>query len=450
MQQPDPPAASRFSPPLWALALGYIALVLAMRLLAQPNGWAAVDARGYHLPVINHFIAQGGISLDYPLGLSMFAGMHAAFAKVALALGFGPLPYDSLAAFGVQSIFGLAYVALLVATVRVLLPQGQHRPLLFIIAASSSYVLASWLWPTTDVLSFTFYLAFVLLCALPPSPSVVIAGVVVAALTPFVRQNYAVLASAFAFRLVLEALMQRAWPSFKALVLSALPFLAALGALGVLFSLWGGLVPPDRAGVETGFSPATPFHALALAGVLCWPFARLLWGAENRGMPALLLACLITGLALAFIIPFEFNLAPGRNGSYVWQVLERLPAGVARKAAFGLMGGAGLYVLAGVIIAAWRARQVPPELAVFAPLFAALFLQRIAFQRYVELPLFLAIAGPSLRLMPLPRWRLALILLWFGLLFALGLAKELGFTPRQTIESPQGMKRVEQPLHPAR
>lgn len=436
MQQPDPPAISRFSPPLWALALAFVALVVLMRLVAQPNGWAAVDARGYHFPVINHFLARGGFSLDYPLGLSMFAGMHAAFATLARALGFGPLAYDSLAAFGVQSVFGLAYVALLVATTRALLPQAQRRALLFFIAASSSYALASWLWPTTDVLSFTFYLAFVLLCALPMSGPVVIAAVVVAALAPFVRQNFAVLASAFAFRLVLEALLRREWPGFKALVFSVLPFMAAIAALGVLFSLWGGLVPPDRTGTETGFAPATPFHALALAGVLCWPFAQMPWGQDNRAMMGVLAACLLIGLVLGFTLPFDYNFAPGRNGSYVWQFLERLPSGMARKAAFGLMGGAGLYLFAGLAREVWGRRELAPELAVFAPLLAAQMLQRVAFQRYVELPLFLAIAGPSLRwLAPSPR-RKAVILVWFAILFALGLAKELGLTPRQTIEGP--------------
>lgn len=144
-------------------AIAFLIGVFSIWVLAPPRGWAADDARIWHFPVID-FLITNGYRLDYdPDLIAMFPGMHLFFAFFARLLGIKQLSFDGLQAFLIQSILGLFFLFGLFRIVRQLAVDLLSTLLLITPVLSSSYVWYSWVWPTPDLGSLTFYTWMVVL-----------------------------------------------------------------------------------------------------------------------------------------------------------------------------------------------------------------------------------------------------------------------------------------------
>src|ERR1700730_6192464 len=262
-------------------AIAFLIGVFSIWVLAPPRGWAADDARIWHFPVIN-FLITNGYRLYYdPDLIAMFPGMHAFFAFFARLLGIKQLSFDGLQAFLIQSILGLFFLFGLFKIVRQLAVDLLSTLLLIVPVVSSSYVLYSWVWPTPDLGSLTFYIwMVVLLLKEPPlnsSVAITFSGLTAGAM--LFRQSNAVLGFSLIPNVALRILVSR--PRFSdlwSIGLALLPAVTALLGIGFLLLIWGHVVPPHFVNYHSakGLNVVNGVHTLALSGLVCWPFALLL------------------------------------------------------------------------------------------------------------------------------------------------------------------------------
>lgn len=381
-------------------AIALLIGVFSIWVLAPPKGWAADDAHIWHFPVINFLIANG-YGLDYdPDLIAMFPGMHVFFAFVARWLGIKQLSFDGLPAFLIQSIPGLLFLFGLFKIVRQLAVDLLSTLLLIVPVVSSSYVLYSWVWPTPDLGSLTFYIWMVvlLLKAPPLSPfaAITFSGLTVGAM--LFRQSNAVLGFSLIPNVALGMLVSRPRSSdLRSIGLAMLPAVTALLGIGVLLLIWGHVVPPHFVSYHSakGLNAVNGVHTLALSGLVCWPFAlRLLRSQGYRRtvlIPVAAMAVVVT-LLCYLSVPLNYDKDAGRWGSLVWTMEQSL-------ASFGL---GSLFVCATIFVGAtiwtlvavrcWQARQMSPEISLFCVFAAGLLFESMSWQRYVEPQLLISLS----------------------------------------------------------
>jgi hypothetical protein len=379
------------------VAIGYCLIVAGMWAAPTPaTGWAIGDAHDYHFPIINYFI-QHGFDLQYPSDLiAMFPGMHMYFAWVARVFGWSEVGFASREALLIQSVLG---VSLLCALYRVAVNVAR-RPIAVVIlmlpVLSSSFVLYSWVWPTTDLGSLAFYAWMLALLVGAPLPTVgtSLAHSLLSGAAVMFRQSYAVLSAATLANIIVRAITHRPEkPRLASLALSLPPMIVALGCVAWLISIWGGLVPPGfQRHVANGFSIVSGAHIVALSGLIAWPFALPQWRAlakDRRLLTKALAGALAIAILSCIALPLEFNVAAGRYNSLIWnlpRVFLPHPFGIMF---IGVLIAIGAFLWISMLLACCRKSDFPPEFVMFGLFALSLLVQKMAWQRYVEPQLLL-------------------------------------------------------------
>jgi hypothetical protein len=363
-----------------------------------PANWAIGDARDYHFPIINYFI-QHGFDLNYPPDLvAMFPGMHMYFASVARAFGWSELGFTSAKALLVQSVLGILLLCALYRVAVNVTRSPAAVVILMLPVLSSSFVLYSWVWPTTDLGSLAFYTWMLALLVVAPRPTAgtSLAHSLLTGAAVMFRQSSAVMGAASLANIIVRAITHRAKkPSLASIALSLPPIIVALVCVGWLISIWGGLVPTGfQRHVANGFSIVSGVHIFALSGLIAWPFALPQWRvlAKDR---RLLIGTLAGALAIAILccmaLPLEFNIEAGRSNSLIWN-LQRVFLHHPFDIAFvGVMIAIGSFLWISMLVACCKRSDFPPELVMFGLFAASLLVQKTAWQRYVEPQLLLTL-----------------------------------------------------------
>jgi hypothetical protein len=177
------------------IGLAFVSVVFGVWLFAPAKGWAAGDSSAAHFPIINYFI-KNGFDLNYQSDLvAMFPGMHMLFASAARLFALHQLSLDGLPAFLFQSVFGVFFLAALLRIVRHTAVNSVAVAVLVLPAISTSYILYSWVWPTTELGSIALYawmLALLVRTSRVTAP-VAISHSLLTAMSIFLRQSNAVL-----------------------------------------------------------------------------------------------------------------------------------------------------------------------------------------------------------------------------------------------------------------
>ncbi|BAR54385.1 hypothetical protein ACVIWV_001046 [Bradyrhizobium diazoefficiens] len=380
-------------------AIAFLIGVFSIWVLAPPRGWAADDARIWHFPVID-FLITNGYRLDYdPDLIAMFPGMHLFFAFFARLLGIKQLSFDGLQAFLIQSILGLFFLFGLFRIVRQLAVDLLSTLLLITPVLSSSYVWYSWVWPTPDLGSLTFYTwMVVLLLKEPPlSPSVSIAFSGLTAGAMLFRQSNAVLGFSLIPNVAPRILSRSRSSDLSSIGLALLPALTALLGIGFLLLIWGHVVPPHFVNYHSakGLNVVNGVHTLALSGLVCWPFALLLL--RNQGYrPTILIPVAAAASVLTLLcylsVPLDYDKDAGRWGSLVWTIEQSLaPFHLGSLFVCAtIFVGATIWTLVGV--RCWQVRQIAPEISLFCVFAAGLLFEYMSWQRYVEPQLLISLS----------------------------------------------------------
>jgi hypothetical protein len=381
-----------------AFASLYLLIIIVLWSSSPAQNWARGDSEIYHFPIINYFITHG-FDRNYPADLiAMFPGMHAYFAWVARLWGLTSLRFNSLTAFLIQSEFGLL---LLWALVRLAQQAAGARLAVAVLALpvlSSSYLMYSWVWPTTDLGSMAFYAWMLVLLLQNPVPSLKIITLfsVLTALAMLFRQSAAVLSVCPLACACVDAWVKgQPLPRPYAIIRLMLPVAVGVAGLFWLFVTWGALVPPGFQRHEAaGISVGSAVHIIALSGLIGFPAVPALTHslrAQRRTLLWIGAVALAIALLCCLTVPLQFNVSAGRYNSLVWNLerpLARFHLGTAFVAALIL---AGAFEWLCVAVHLRRLSGAPVEIVMFAVFCVSLLVQRMAWQRYLEPELLLTL-----------------------------------------------------------
>lgn len=389
--------------PAVLIVLAFLAAAVPLIVTQHDRGRGRFDQVNYHEPTILRFAEQlptPDVS-DYLSATT--PGYHLVLAVVARVVSPSPV--------ALQLVGALFTVGMLWVFTRWLIPRvgGAAAAAMGACLAASLYVFSAGVYLLPDNAGW-FGVLGVLLIALKPrfNTGILVAGGVVLLALVLVRQSHLWAAG---------VLWAAAWlgGSFK-------PYTGVRGEIGALFSggigrarrtaiavlatlpamlavawfslIWGGLTVPIYHDYMQGVNPATPaiiLGQLAVIGMFhvgYWigPGWRLV-----RTKPAMLVAAIAAGLALAVIPETTYSVEAGRY-SGLWNISAKAP---------DLMGRTNLLVVmlsmgGAVAVASWLAGMCPRNRWVMiAALFgfsAAVSMNLNAWQRYHE-PMLLILAG---------------------------------------------------------
>ena len=406
---------------LYALSAPFLAAV------ARNGGWAEADANNYHVVVINHFL-NGGLDLPFAASahLTTFPGYDAWIAIVAEALRMERVHATGVMEVACQTVFGAIFiVSFLTALVLNTKTKSVLAPLT-LAGVSSSYILFSWIWLTTDIAAIAFMTAIVALSSAPRSWLVVALQVLLLVVAIAMRQNMVALGVVPAAQIVVTKLTGRDKTIRGVDGFAALAFgVTATTAVAVMFRIWGGVVPPLSGDyVSGGINAAALVHVLALTGLVAWPFLLPFTRAlEARGS---IVVSLALSAAFAAALACTANLAIGQDphlrGSIVWTIGARLKNGIL----IDLFLTGSMFVGAQVLVSA-AIVSITKGIGCFEILALGAYLGaqvpgNFPFQRYVE-PYDLVILSIFAARLPLVRCERASIGLFYGLYLCVSVAK---------------------------
>jgi hypothetical protein len=362
-----------------------LAATLALTLpaiLAGALGPKAHDHRFFHLPLVREWAAVWPLVdlSDYNSATGPL--YHWLMAGAARIVGLGSGEETSVPLQTTSALFAwtLACVVYLGARRRSdpLFAMACGVPVLL-----SPYVLGNAIWMMTDNLSLTLIAISIGLAAFGSveSGSRFLTGAA-AALAVATRQ----------INLWLLAPLAASWwlggrrNTLAVLGAAVLPCAVLLGFV----LLWKGLVPPRfRTLHASGTNPAAIGYTLTLIaayGVCLLPAvvdgARRL--AARRGT---LFAISIAGAMLAALGPSDASLEAGRNGGWLWTLVERMPLVADRSVVLLFGGSAGLIVIAALFLELEPAGGKHTALVLLAALagfIAAHVANAQIFQRYYD------------------------------------------------------------------
>jgi len=418
----DVPARPSFSYSAVTIAVFGI-LVVLVKLFARNGGWAEIDATKFHFAIIDYFIVSG-FDWNYPQVAPMYPGMHVFFAIIARLLHLGPLVPTDWASFAIQSIWGISFVVAAVAiTHRVhALTARVERPLLLLILLCSSYPIASWIWPTTELGAYAAMYGLIALSigrtALTLPQALQFAGL--AAIATLFRQNYAAFALAPVVTYGLACLFRRNDIRAGVLAVQTLP-LVVVGVIVLAFTLkWGGLIAPQMAqvGMVSRFEFSQIENLIGLIGLVGFPFV-VLAAQSIAGQRVLLAALGLVSLAGGFLLetvwPLVYDRSSGHWGSLIWAIVERQDGLHLGHLPIVLLLTLGLFVLLTLLYQCLADRFVDPVLVLLALMAASLLPQALVFQRYSEVTMLSTLAIVLLRRQPVAGYTRLFIYAWFGL-----------------------------------
>jgi len=406
---------------LYALSAPFLAAV------ARNGGWAEADANNYHVVVINHFL-NGGLDLPFAASahLTTFPGYDACIAIVAEALRMERVHATGVMEVACQTVFGAIFIgSFLTALVLNTKTKSVLAPLT-LAGVSSSYILFSWIWLTTDIAAIAFMTAIVALSSAPRSWLVVALQVLLLVVAIAMRQNMVALGVVPAAQMVITKLTGRDKTIRGVDGFAALAFgVTATTAVAVMFRIWGGVVPPLSGDyVSGGINAAALVHVLALTGLVAWPFLLPFTRAlEARG---LIVVSLALSAAFAVALACTANLAIGQDphlrGSIVWTIGARLKNGILIDLFLTGSMFVGAQVLVSAAIVSITKGIGRFEILALGAYLGAQVPGNFPFQRYVE-PYDLVILSIFAARLPLVRCERASIGLFYGLYLCVSVAK---------------------------
>lgn len=393
---------------LAALALMLLVLAVALPIaLSGRNGTSeADDQNAWHLPVIRTMATQWPRVDLVNYESATAPGYHLLLAALTRA--------------GVNDRAGLQVVnailsALLGPVLFLFLRRFADSLPAFVLAlpiVCSPYVISSAAWVTTDDVA----LLLVLLALILPVTGAVtlrcaMAFAIPAAAAVFVRQVHlwpvGAMALAGALGSPLGLFAPRSMrsavdlpPRWSRLGLACVAGAAPVAVVGILALMWDGLTPPYfRDFHDSGPNLATPAFALALAGffLLVLRPGRLITALVElpRRRDVRLAIALALGASVALVVPTDYDMAAGRWGGALWQVVRLAPSIGDRSPVILLLAALG--AAAGLIL--WRDAVrggAGREVAVLGAAIILLVVVQSAnaqcFQRYLEPPLLAALA----------------------------------------------------------
>ncbi len=409
----------------------FILFAILAKFVSPNIGWAASDAKVFHIPVINEFI-RSGIHFDYKIALAMFPGMHIVFAEIAKLFGITALSPDGWAAFAIQPLFAALYLVGLNYIFSRIRLSPSNRALALLINLGSSYLLYSWLWPVTDLSAFVCYLGatIVIMCERSPSLTSSIAYALLVLGAAFFRQNFVSLSAGPLILLFLNT-TPRNWG--RAILKNwhvMLPIIVGLAFVAYLYHIWGGLIPPNADQNHLshhGIVWHSIAHVVALTGLIGWPFAVILATEYYRATgkldwPNITAAAVVSALCV-LLIPMTLNRPAGRWASMVWSMEGMLHSRLLGLLFIAVLLAVGFYIWQFVIRRCLRDKAWPPEIVLFVLNISTYLIQPYAWQRYVEMPILLALSIFIFKRFDVRGTSKIVMFTWFFLFFSLSFSK---------------------------
>jgi hypothetical protein len=430
MSEPEFATSSR--PPQSTIAAVFVAAVYALSApflatVARNGGWAEADANNYHVVVINHFL-NSGLDLQFAASahLTTFPGYDACVAIVAEALGTRVIRATGTMEVACQTAFGAIFIVSLIAALLLNARDKRVVAPLALAGVSSSYILFSWIWVTTDIAALAFLTAIVALSSTPRTGLVVALQVLLFAAAIAMRQNMAALGVVPAAQIVIAMLTGRDRTIRGIDGLAALAFgMTAVTAVAVMFLVWGGVVPPLSGDyLSGGVNAAALVHVLSLTGLVAWPFFLPFTRAlEARGSIVVSLALsAVFAVALAWTADLPIGQDSHLRGSIVWTIGAHLK----NKILIDLFLTASIFIGAQILAAATIVSIAKGiglfEILALGAYLGAQVLGRFPFQRYVE-PYALVMLSIFAARLPLVRSERATIGLFYGSYLCVSVAK---------------------------
>lgn len=358
------------------------------------SGWSffpekSWDHDRFHLPLVRQFAAAfPSIDLsDY--GAATGPGMHLLLAAAATVVGDGERTLQWLA-----SLFGIALAMTVAGRFAAARRCGWEGFAAALPLCLSPYLLGNSIWVMTDNLSLCL-LSIVLLGAMlagdgggrPLRLGLAAAG------AAFVRQS-----NLWVLPAILASGAADAWRcasrgdagAWRPLLLAAIACMPALAIVVALAWLWGGLVPPRFADFhDTAWQRSTPLYALALLGVYGLPLMLPLLGGFGTALRGAGMRVLLLGWAVMLAVANDSyaSLEEGRNGGWLWTLVDALPAPGGWSLALAALSLGGTLLLGTLADAATRAGRGPQAwlaILMLAGFAAAHAVNQQLFQRYFD------------------------------------------------------------------
>ncbi len=333
------------------LSLAFAALVLPPIAMGLGGTSEAFDQDRFHLPTIRTLADQ----LPRPDLVNLQSATAPGYHLLMAALARGGV--DGERGLRLASS-GLSLAMLLVVWAVAARRAGPWAGgLLTLPVLCSSYVLGGAIWLTTDNAALLFVLLAIAGGLGMAGPRMLAAAGLAAGLAVCTRQIHAWAAIVPAVGLLVAVAADRwpaAWPgrqpwsrwtgAERIAVVAAVGLPLAL--VGLLVSLWGGLVPPSLADYhQQGLRWAQPVLTLSLLGGFGVFFAPVLVRPGRLTARGPLLVAAVAAIAAA-IPPTAYDPEAGRWGGAIWELARRLPAPADRSVVFIAAAGAGGWLLA--------------------------------------------------------------------------------------------------------
>jgi hypothetical protein len=420
----------------FALALLYIVLVVpALVANTQTSNTLYGDMVVSHIPLINFFIEHPWNFASFPGYSASLPGYHIVLAWTAKLLGYESIDAGTLAIRSAHATFGCLYGYLMYVFLNRLQeqagsPQNVWRTAaLWVSISPTYYFLLSSIYISTDVPALTIYGLYLFLVMFYPSA---VAAITASATTlVYWRQGLApVIAAPFL-----------AAPSQLGSTLRS-PMMLAMIVPGSLLLFYivkfgGALAPPPALpnGLKTGgIFPHTILHAFAFLGLL-FPVYSLIFADLFKSMFRVRYTwwiaaalCVIVGWIWS-TVPSTYDHDAGRFASIIWTLSRHGPVWESRSLVvlvLALLGALFSGFLARLMIDRPRIRAI--ILGMFLYLVAQILLI-LAFQRYIEPLILMSLGLTAASVMPVPKWRLAIFAIVFGVYSLIGVLRIYGALP---------------------
>jgi hypothetical protein len=351
------------------------------------------DATNYHIPELNHFIA-------HPLGFetapgfsSPIPGYHWFHGSLLRLAGYARAP-EGFAFFRVVhmaiGVLGLGLIAHLLAR---LARDPATAVLLSLLLCLSPYSLQMSYYFNTEAPAFLFFIAIIVLFE-QKQPAGLRGAEIGSCALALVLMRHTMATTLIAPIAVLAT--RRCWGQ-------AAVFCVYAGIAAVIifdyWAMWGGLVSPfwQVRNVASGFTPHSALHVFALTGMFAAFFMVPLRSefliAQTRLTFWISVAVIMAIVgSLWWMTPSNYNPDANRQFSIIW-TLARLTPTIGESSPIVLVLALTAAPMLGVMVSRMvRDRVIYADTAMCATYLAGQFLQNLPSQRYVEVPILIALS----------------------------------------------------------
>lgn len=331
------------------------------------------------------------LEFNYP-SVQVFAQLplHEAVADYPAAGGpmfylvFSPLAADPLYVRIASFLIMLASVVLTgLVVARLCFPQGRSREATaaaWIIATAmllSPWVRSSGIWANNDIFSLFLLAAGLWFWTERARRD---------AAWPLAAALFCALAAALTRQLFLPFLLYfcvASWAQPRRATdrpMALIALLAGASVFGLLFSIWGGLTPPQYQRAHLALNWFGPFHAAAMAAIYLAPALLVCFRRQHLVVLPLVAALIVV---FGWLVGADFA---GINGGFIF---TKLAAIVDSPLLFIF-----LVAFAAAIwgLALDDTRELPLRLFLFALFFGQFLISRTLYQKYIDLPAYLVLA----------------------------------------------------------